>query len=734
MNERYRVTMATLEEFESAWELLTSSGVWAGNDLQLAAELGKTLLERNKELENCIKIHQCTIEDQAQEIEYMKKQTAALREVNDSRLKIYEQLEVSIQDLERANQRLALENANDKKQIKSQCLTIDNLETRTDDLQKKLDAVNGKYEAILRERTRNQSPADGSLLLSHRTESSRDGSTHNLAVSPRRFSPDEEARLQQIAAEMSKDEDVAKLLKQLQESRHQRSREQKRVEQLKEQLDTLLHEHAQMEEQLNVWKAKAQDMKNLQDEINTLEEVRQGNLCGRCLRGTDPRVQEDLTAMLDQEEEVDELSLAESLPESLREGDTTFQEFGTKKLAMEDDHSNPYRVLVDKYEALLKIQKRSQKPTGMSLQEELQMSGEFNNPNSSEPESGRSSLKKKPFSITPTDFSEAETSSSGFSDETSNKSTQTEGRPGSFLCSIADGEEYKFSIYDDNSTFEQRFHQMPEYRKIFNEIFEVLKRAAEAIDEGTDLPLLDSSDGGDLTPKAEHCPLVSVYAEDAPSELTDDTRSIASLAVSSVASEPVFRVHTPVFGRKPKPDQQQQQQQQQQTKNETTPDNSPAKRGEPAAHRQLYSHRQAPQVRQPLEYLQVQVRKKGSAKKSRRPGETTPDIIPTINPRVMQLKGSGRRKFRPLTSAELSDGFNWNGHTAHFYPSKSPRARHQQSQADACSTPPRDNDDYKPGSASEEVAKLRRLEMSYAEALRMPNKTGKAAHHRRQRH
>ena len=48
----------------------------------------------------------------------MKKQTAALREVNDSRLKIYEQLEVSIQDLERANQRLALENTNDKKQIK----------------------------------------------------------------------------------------------------------------------------------------------------------------------------------------------------------------------------------------------------------------------------------------------------------------------------------------------------------------------------------------------------------------------------------------------------------------------------------------------------------------------------------------------------------------------------------------------------------------------------------------
>lgn len=38
-------------------------------DLQLAAELGKTLLERNKELEGTIKQQQIVIEDQSQEIE-----------------------------------------------------------------------------------------------------------------------------------------------------------------------------------------------------------------------------------------------------------------------------------------------------------------------------------------------------------------------------------------------------------------------------------------------------------------------------------------------------------------------------------------------------------------------------------------------------------------------------------------------------------------------------------------
>lgn len=50
--------------------------------------------------------------------QYMKKQTAALREVNDSRLKIYEQLEVSVQNLERANHRLVVEKTSDKKLIR----------------------------------------------------------------------------------------------------------------------------------------------------------------------------------------------------------------------------------------------------------------------------------------------------------------------------------------------------------------------------------------------------------------------------------------------------------------------------------------------------------------------------------------------------------------------------------------------------------------------------------------
>lgn len=51
--------------------------------------------------------------------QYLRKQSAALREVNDSRLRIYENLEVSINDIEKSNNRLTAESNNQKKTIKT---------------------------------------------------------------------------------------------------------------------------------------------------------------------------------------------------------------------------------------------------------------------------------------------------------------------------------------------------------------------------------------------------------------------------------------------------------------------------------------------------------------------------------------------------------------------------------------------------------------------------------------
>lgn len=51
-------------------------------------------------------------------LQYLTKQNNALREVNDTRLKIYENIEISIQDLEKQNHRLTIDSSNLKKQNK----------------------------------------------------------------------------------------------------------------------------------------------------------------------------------------------------------------------------------------------------------------------------------------------------------------------------------------------------------------------------------------------------------------------------------------------------------------------------------------------------------------------------------------------------------------------------------------------------------------------------------------
>ncbi|XP_006103512.2 cerebellar degeneration-related protein 2-like isoform X2 [Myotis lucifugus] len=78
-------------------------------DLHLAAELGKTLLERNKELEASLQHMYATNEEQVQEIEYLTKQLDTLRHVNEQHAKVYEQLDLTARDLELTNQKLVLE-------------------------------------------------------------------------------------------------------------------------------------------------------------------------------------------------------------------------------------------------------------------------------------------------------------------------------------------------------------------------------------------------------------------------------------------------------------------------------------------------------------------------------------------------------------------------------------------------------------------------------------------------
>ncbi|CAH0776633.1 unnamed protein product [Bemisia tabaci] len=245
-------------------------------DLQLAAELGKTLLERNKELENSLRQHQCIIEDRTQEIEYLTKQTAALREVNESRLRIYEQLEISIQDLERTNHRLVIDSASDKKQIKSLLANIEALELRCEELQRALDEITVEVE---REKIK-------SKRLS--------------ACSPI------ETELPPIDATS---EELNDLLKDNQMLKTKNAKCERKIVELQQKISCLLEENEALNEDSNKLLQRDEYIRCLQEEVSTLEQIRQGKLCQLCLQNTDNKFR--LTAEDDDESIADSLLLDE---------------------------------------------------------------------------------------------------------------------------------------------------------------------------------------------------------------------------------------------------------------------------------------------------------------------------------------------------------------------------------------------------------------------------------------
>ncbi|XP_038215564.1 cerebellar degeneration-related protein 2-like isoform X1 [Zerene cesonia] len=770
----------------NSWELngLNSLDLWdytveleclqGTEDLQLAAELGKTLLERNKELETALRQHQNVIEDQTQEIEYLTKQTVALREVNDSRLRIYEQLEVSIQDLERANHRLAVDHAADKKHIKTLCGNIENLESKCEELQKTVDDLNGQLELFRRRSERkpdSEKPKEKEQKLA-------DTPANAIAVKKPETNGTPLKAIAPLPELTKEDEDLLRLSDELRENKVAFAQEHRRVTELEEQLASVIQENNRLQEQVRNWRQRDDEPKSMHEEFAILEEVRQGQLCIRCLRGIE---RDDMSSILDGEDDdrsaISSLILTPSGQQSPKDDQVTSKliKFDNAKEKLlqgiwankEDGHDNPYRELVQKYEALLEVQLSqvknirknkqttlpgAQTQTGpLSLHEELQTSGDFSqfSVKDTDEESGHGeeaqkesnqqkkmeTTSRKKIIQTP-DFSEAETSSSGFSDETSNKATQTDReRPGSFLCTIADGEDYRFSIYDDVSPMDSRFRNRPEYRELFKEIFTILKKAAENKDDGEQLPLLDDTTTGKVPP-------VTPATEEPPGNFTDDTQSVLS-SVMSEQSIPVSDITTPETPTlrekeqsKPVPEATKESKEksnavdnnkENKPVSDSTAETSKENEKEKEKERVL-----TPLVRQPLEYIAA-TRKKSRHRNRKhsqdRQGADSP-VFPSP-PKITYQKSSNkkRRDYRPIEVSPLArpSEAEWNGSTLQFYNrnlnSPTPSVSGRTGKIYQGWNPETDSWDIKQSTASQEIHKLRKLELSYAEVLRNADKT-----------
>ncbi|XP_065364190.1 uncharacterized protein centrocortin isoform X2 [Calliphora vicina] len=802
------------------------------DDLQLAAELGKTLLERNKELETLLKDHKHTIEEQEQEIVYLKKHTTALREVNDSRLKVYEQLEVGIQDLERANHRLLVENTADKKHIKTLGHNIETLEARCEELTKQLDECRQsltferrKNERLLAEKSKqgcdangvklkptlnsdsNNSPSDTQQMGYDANTTAPENCSYAFATpSPKNnanstgisgIDGDSSFDLSMVCGQEGNDE-IIKLVSDLETTKRAFMCEQQRCGELEEQLVSIIQENQSLQSRIAQTSA-TEEMKSMHDELSILDEVRQGQMCSRCLRSMDDRLmindeQSSLapTEECEEDEERSLLDLEGNRDDNASEhSQAAYRSSMSIKVTPQHPDSldlnipgspNPYRDLVEKYEALLEVQRSSIARknnhiamggngggVGMSLAEEFQSSGEFaqtqklmfqaahgensgncnasNNGDAASScngsmnnDSNNSNTKNdKNRGRTPTEFSEAETSSSGFSDETSNKGTQTDERPGYFLCSIGDGEDCTISIYDDVSPIDSRFRNRPEYRELFKEIFAVLKKAAENKEEGDKLPLLDDTHPNGVT--AQKVPPVTPANEELPVDFADDAQSV----ISSAVSEQSFAMSECITKLERKTAKKHIIEKNQENKPPMAA--SVAQLSSPSGKQIVENGRiLTPLKREPLDYLAVGV---GIKKKNRRKNRNfssdrseSPLALPTP-PRIFVASGKKRKEVRPYVESPMAatpDPYNtpgssrggsrgapkyeWNGNSMIIY-NRSARGRSATGEVDVSNIP------YRPSTVSQDLHKLKKLDLSYAEVLRRADAC-KQHHHSQQ--
>ncbi|XP_008328053.1 cerebellar degeneration-related protein 2 [Cynoglossus semilaevis] len=123
------------EEFDTSGDSSWRSPQDIEHDLHLAAELGKTLLARNHELEQALQQMYSTNQEQLQEIEYLTKQVDLLRHMNDQHAKVYEQLDMAARDLEHSNRSLVQDNRVSQQKIHSLTETIEGLQTHMEEMQ-----------------------------------------------------------------------------------------------------------------------------------------------------------------------------------------------------------------------------------------------------------------------------------------------------------------------------------------------------------------------------------------------------------------------------------------------------------------------------------------------------------------------------------------------------------------------------------------------------------------------
>ncbi|XP_062382995.1 cerebellar degeneration-related protein 2-like [Sardina pilchardus] len=232
------------------------------HDLHLAAELGKTLLDRNRELEEGLKQMYGTNQEQLQEIEYLSKQVDLLRSVNDQHAKVYEQLDNMARDLEQSNHRLVMDNRAAQHKIQGLTDTIEGLQTQVDELQRQVVGLS----ASTAEMAEMQRPGSSRSLGSGKGLAS--GSQHSHSVSD-----DDDEDLCRAEDDAEDEAEYEALVSSVQALQAQLASERARREVAEREVDALVRECGELDTRLSQLEGCRARLAEAETEVAELREL-----------------------------------------------------------------------------------------------------------------------------------------------------------------------------------------------------------------------------------------------------------------------------------------------------------------------------------------------------------------------------------------------------------------------------------------------------------------------------
>lgn len=361
-------------------------------DLELAAEIGKNLLERNKELEVMLKSSHQYLEEQSVKNEFLSKQLETLRELHENQARTCEHMEAAAMDLQVKNKELESEASFMKRRHQVLVQTVDNLESKCDDYRTQLEDLQVERMRLQREMANS--------LSSKLTQ--KDDRYEIVGSDGEEYNNDNEEKV------LGFKKDIEILNDRILKLKRQHSEEKRRREELEFELSDLIHENQQLDKELLDFAAHAKQwQESAASEASNLNQSPENNSAFRrpFSESTDDEsyifVDGDFdrqTSGLSDQSEIEILSPSHELKSPSAENSTSFlSELGSQ-----------YHELVRKYDSLVErcrnegiVQELAPIPT---VQRAIQTSpqderppGEINAEGSSQPESTTAREYKKLF-------------------------------------------------------------------------------------------------------------------------------------------------------------------------------------------------------------------------------------------------------------------------------------------------------------------------------------------------